>query len=174
MSSPGSVTVWIAALKAGNPQAAQRLWEGYFHKLLGLARQKLRGRPRTTPAGAEDVALDAFDSFCRGAAANRFPQLADHHDVWQLLVMLTARKAAKVIRHETREKRGGGKVQHVSALRDEDAEVLEVIGREPTPEFAAEVAEEFQRRLGPCPTRNCGRWHWRRWKGTATPRSLPG
>jgi hypothetical protein len=61
MSSPGSVTVWIAALKAGNPQAAQCLWEDCFQKLLRLARKKLRGRPASS-AGAEDVALGAFDS----------------------------------------------------------------------------------------------------------------
>src|SRR5262249_25246064 len=61
MSSPGSVTVWIAELREGDSRAAQRLWEGYFRRLVELARHKLLGRPRAA-ADEEDVALSAFDS----------------------------------------------------------------------------------------------------------------
>jgi DNA-directed RNA polymerase specialized sigma24 family protein len=146
MSSPGSVTAWIAALRAGDPLAAQQLWEGYFRRLVGLARHKLRGRPRAAD-DEEDVALSAFDSFCRAAADRCFPRLSDRDDLWQLLVLLTARKACRLIQHEGRQKRGGNAVRHMSALADEVAGVAEVVGREPTPEFAAEVAEECRRRL---------------------------
>jgi DNA-directed RNA polymerase specialized sigma24 family protein len=146
MSSSGSVTVWIQAMKAGDALAAQRLWEGYFQKLVVLARQKLCGRPRAA-ADEEDVALSAFESFCRGAAVDRFPRLADRHDLWQLLILLTARKACHLIRQERTRKRGGGSVRHLSALDHDATGVDEVVGREPTPEFAAEVAEECRRRL---------------------------
>jgi hypothetical protein len=30
MSAPGSVTSWLVQLKAGDPAAAQPLWERYF------------------------------------------------------------------------------------------------------------------------------------------------
>jgi DNA-directed RNA polymerase specialized sigma24 family protein len=146
MSSPGSVTAWVAALGAGDPLAAQQLWEGYFRRLVGLARHKLGGRPRAA-ADEEDVALSAFDSFCRGAAGGRFPRLSDRDDLWQLLVLLTARKACRLVRHEGRQKRGGNAVRHLSALAEGDAGVAEAVGREPTPEFAAKVAEECRRRL---------------------------
>ena len=33
----GSVTRWIGELKAGEPDAAQRLWERYFADLVRLA-----------------------------------------------------------------------------------------------------------------------------------------
>jgi hypothetical protein len=145
MPSPGSVTVWIAALKAGDAWAAQQLWDSYFPKLVRLARRALLARPRAV-ADEEDVALGAFDSFCRGAVENRFPLLDDRDDLWQLLVVLTARKANRLIHHERREKRGGGRVRHLSALADESG-VMEVIGRQPTPAFAAQVAEEFRARL---------------------------
>jgi DNA-directed RNA polymerase specialized sigma24 family protein len=141
VSSPGSVTVWLTQLRAGQADAAQHLWEGYFRRLVGLARQKLLGRPRAA-ADEEDVALSAFNSFCRGVNQDRFPRLADRDDLWQLLVLLTARKAAHLIRDETRRKRGGGAVVHTSALADEDSWLAELIGPEPTPEFAAQVAEE--------------------------------
>jgi DNA-directed RNA polymerase specialized sigma24 family protein len=146
MPSPGSVTVWIAELRGGDSLAAQRLWEGYFRRLVELARHKLLGRPRAA-ADEEDVALSAFDSFCRGVGEGRFPRLLDRDDLWQLLVLLTARKAYRLIRHEGRQKRGGGGVRHLSALEDEESAVAEVVGREPTPEFAALMAEECRLRL---------------------------
>ena len=42
MSSRGSVTRWIGAVKAADPAAAQQLWERYFQQLTRLARQRLR------------------------------------------------------------------------------------------------------------------------------------
>src|SRR6266403_2686702 len=80
MRSEASVTRWIDRLKAGDPDAAQKLWERYFRRLVGLARKKLRAAPRRA-ADEEDVALSAFDSFCRGAGQDRFPQLHDRLDL---------------------------------------------------------------------------------------------
>jgi DNA-directed RNA polymerase specialized sigma24 family protein len=48
--------------------------------------------------------------------------------------------------HERRQKRGGGTVRHLSTLEDESG-LGEIIGREPTPQFAAQVAEEYRRML---------------------------
>ena len=93
MSSPGSVSHWLGLLKAGDSTAAQPLWQRYFARLVGLARAKLRGTPRRA-ADEEDVALSAFDSFCRAAGQNRFPRLLDRDDLWQVLVMLTARSSS--------------------------------------------------------------------------------
>jgi DNA-directed RNA polymerase specialized sigma24 family protein len=109
-----------------------------------LARAKLRNAPRRV-ADEEDVALSAFDSFCRGAEAGRFPQITDRDSLWRLLVTITARKAAHQIRDERREKRGGG----VAPISNEEAEsVLEKLAcREPSPELAAEVAENFRHLL---------------------------
>jgi DNA-directed RNA polymerase specialized sigma24 family protein len=100
-------------------------------------------------ADEEDVALSAFDSFCRGAAVGRFPQLVDRNDLGPLLVLITARKAIHLLKHERRQKRGGGKVQGETELAGADDEPLlaQVIGQEPTPEFAAQVAEECRRLL---------------------------
>ena len=97
MSSGDSVTQWIDQLKAGERDAVQKLWEAYFERLVALARQKLRGAPRWA-ADKEDVALSAFDSFCRAAERGRFPQLSDRDDLWHLLVVLTARKACDLLR----------------------------------------------------------------------------
>jgi DNA-directed RNA polymerase specialized sigma24 family protein len=112
--------------------------------LVGLARTKLRGAQRRA-ADEEDVALSAFDSFCRSAEEGRFPQLADRDSLWRLLVTITARKAAHQVRDEGRRKRGGG----ATSVSDAEAElVLEgLLSKEPSPEFAAEVAEDCRRLL---------------------------
>src|SRR5262245_52631875 len=110
MRSPGSVTGWLARLQAGDDAAAQPLWERYFRRLVELARSRLRGGPRAA-ADEEDVALSAFDSFCRGAEKGRFPQLHDRDDLWGLLVLITAHKALDRLRHERRQKRGGSRVE---------------------------------------------------------------
>jgi DNA-directed RNA polymerase specialized sigma24 family protein len=151
MSSPNSVTFWIDQLKAGERAAARQLWEGYFHRLVRLARARLQGTPRRA-ADEEDVALSAFDSFCRGAELGRFPQLDDREDLWRLLVTLTERKAIGLMRREHRQKRGGGAVLGESFWAAPDGAdrlpgIDQVAGREPTPEFAALVAEECGRLL---------------------------
>jgi DNA-directed RNA polymerase specialized sigma24 family protein len=149
MSSSGSVTHWLQLLKAGDSAAAQPLWERYFHRLVGFARTKLQGLPRRA-ADEEDVALSAFHSLCRAAEQGRFPRLDDRNDLSQLLVLLTARKALRLLKHERRQKRGGGRVlgeADLEAAGDDEAGLAQVIGDEPTPEFAAQVAEECRRLL---------------------------
>ena len=109
--SPGnSVTRWISALKQGNQAGAQGLWEAYYRRLVGLAHARLRDAPRRV-ADEEDVALSAFHSFWRGALAGRFPHLDDRNDLWQILVLITVRKAIDLRNHEGRTSRGSGKVR---------------------------------------------------------------
>jgi DNA-directed RNA polymerase specialized sigma24 family protein len=141
VSDDASVTHWIRMLKGGDAVAAQKLWERYFQQLVRLAHRKLQGTLRAA-ASAEDVALSAFDSFCRGAEQGRFPQLKDRSDLWQLLVLITARKALDVAAYERRLKRRRRPVGGQAGEPPPDIE--EVLGREPSPEFAAQVAEECQ------------------------------
>jgi DNA-directed RNA polymerase specialized sigma24 family protein len=148
MSSHGSVTRCLGRLQAGDSAAAQQLWQRYFARLVELARRKLRGSPRRA-ADEEDVALSAFDSFFRGMEQGRFPRLCDRDGLWGLLATLIARKAAHQRRDERRLKRGGGAavVRASSSDGDDGALLDQLLSREPTPELAAEVAEEYRRLL---------------------------
>jgi DNA-directed RNA polymerase specialized sigma24 family protein len=149
LSASGSVTEWIAQLRAGDRQAVHQLWERYFQRLVGVARGQLAGGRRRA-ADEEDVALSAFASLCHGVEQGHFPHLRDRDELWGLLVTIAQRKASALLRHERRQKRGGGMVRGDSALRGpgSDAGVLEPAGGGPTPEFAAEVADECRRLLG--------------------------
>lgn len=140
---PDSVTRWISNLKAGDAEAAERLWGRYFERLVGFAKVRLGGVPRGV-ADEEDVALSAFKSLCVGAAAGKFTQLRDRGNLWPLLAVLTAHKALDHRKSETREKRGGG----VSAARPErQIDPADLLSREPTPEFAAEMVDECRHLL---------------------------
>jgi len=144
MSSDKSVTRLIRMLKSGDRLAAQELWEAYFQKLIGLARARL-ARASTTMADAEDVALSAFDSFYRRAERGEFPRLEDRDDLWQLLFVLTVRKAINLVRYQGRKSRGSGRLVSLSDLDGLEADL--VLGTEPSPEFAAEMVDECRRLL---------------------------
>lgn len=162
---PGSISRLLVDLKAGDPQAAQPLWDRYFDRLVRLARSKLATmRQRGADEDEEDAALSAFDSFCAGAARGRFPQLVDREDLWKLLVVITARKASAQVQRRMAQKRGGGlAASRPTGLSAEDeADLLaEVVGDEPTPEFAVMVAEQYQElldRLGDDDLRQVAIW----------------
>jgi DNA-directed RNA polymerase specialized sigma24 family protein len=151
MSSGGSVTRWVAALKAGDTAAAQPLWERYHRQLVALARRKLDASRRRA-ADEEDVVQSAFHSFFRGVARGRFPRLIDRDNLWRLLVVITARKALDQLAHEHAKRRGGcatpdGPRISLGGADSHEADIEQVVGDEPTPEFAALVAEEYQRLL---------------------------
>ena len=73
------VTQWIVQLADGDEAAAERIWSRYFDRLVRVARDKLRCSRRRA-ADEEDVVLSAFNSFCRGLRADRFPRLDDRRD----------------------------------------------------------------------------------------------
>jgi RNA polymerase sigma factor (sigma-70 family) len=151
MSADGSVTRWVTALKDGDAAAAQPLWERYHRRLVALAREKLRSSRRRA-ADEEDVVQNAFHSFFQGVARGRFPQLDDRDNLWKLLVVITARKALDQVAHEYSKKQGGGTLQGESRMSPggpdwNEAAIDQVVGDEPTPEFAAQVAEEYERLL---------------------------
>jgi DNA-directed RNA polymerase specialized sigma24 family protein len=152
MPSSGDVTQWLRRLESGDRAAVQKLWESYYRGLVRLAGKKLGGLPRRS-ADEEDVALSAFDSFIRGAEQGRFPRLEDRDDLWQLLVMLTTRKALNLVKHEGRDRRDWRRLQGQPDADPDDSGSLmrELIGREPDPGFAAQVAQELEQLLGRLP-----------------------
>src|SRR5262249_55193711 len=98
MNPEGSVTHWIALLQSGDDDAVRSLWERYFRGLVELARKRLCGSALV--GEDEQIALSAFDSFCRGARAGRFPDLSGRDNLWGLLLTITTRKVADLVQHE--------------------------------------------------------------------------
>jgi RNA polymerase sigma factor (sigma-70 family) len=154
----GSVSRELDKLKAGDHAAARLLWKRYFQRLVRLARRKLTGHSRRA-ADEEDVALDAFARFCSHAEQGRLPQVRDRNDLWRILVTVTTRMAIDQVRREGRQKRGGhvpagqapagqaaaGQRAAAALVSAPETNPDQIVGREPAPEFIAQVAEECQR-----------------------------
>src|SRR5208283_4619385 len=114
---------------------------------------KLLALRSATPVNdEEDVASSAFQSLYQGLREGRFPRLEDRDDLWRLLVHLTACKAVDQHRADNRQKRGGGKILNEADMIAGEGEnenerernpLDRIIGSEPSPEFAAMVAEEY-------------------------------
>jgi len=138
-----SVTFWISNLKeGGREQAALELWNRYMTQLLKLARRKLGAAPRTS-ADEEDVAVKAFAALLEGVRDDRFSQLRDRSDLWQILIILIEHKAIDQRRAENALKRGGAK--------SPEQLPLQTPGPEPTPEDAVVLLEEYHARLSELP-----------------------
>ncbi len=161
MSQKGSVSRWLDRLQEGDPAAVQQLFQRYFLRLVKLARKQLRQAMRRV-ADEEDVALSAFDSFCRNAERGHFPQLHDRDDLWRVLAVITARKASHLRRDEGRQKRGGASPgAGAGAELDSPSLLAQVCSREPSPELAAQMTEEYERLLRLLPDddlRRLARW----------------
>jgi DNA-directed RNA polymerase specialized sigma24 family protein len=149
MEEENSVSRWLDGLREGNDADVKRLWDRYFQRLVNLASTRLPGHARRV-TDEEDVALSAFHSFCDRVGRGQFPQLADRDDLWRILVTITFRKVAESMRHQTRLKRGGGGVLGQSVkLNDSEVDLgmARVLSNEPTPEAAAQFAEDYERLL---------------------------
>ena len=145
MSVGETITEWIEQLREGDAVAAEKLWRCYFQRMVNLAQRRLDGAARAA-ADEEDVAASAFKSFCVGAREGRFPKLSDRDSLWSLLVAITAHKSVDLIRYTNRQKRGGhGGSNQDGPGRSKPKEPLsEIIQHGPTPEFVAQIGEQFR------------------------------
>ena len=104
MSSDDPVTIWIEELRRSDQEAAQHLWNHFVSRLYELSRHKL-GTDSRRVYDEEDAALSAFHSVCAGLGQGRFPDLRDRNSLWQLLVVITARKVTHRQRYDRQQRR---------------------------------------------------------------------
>ena len=145
----GSVTRWIADLKGGDPAAVQPLWERYFTRMIELRGPDCMRVGAGTPAATRKMRRSAPSTASRGSGPGPIPPTGrprrplatpgGHHD-------------AQGPAQARRQKRGGGHVHTASDLADRDSDdeddlLARAVGTEPTPEFAAMVAEEYRQLL---------------------------
>ena len=143
------VSQWILHIVDGDAEAARKIWNDYFGKLVRLARRKLVGIP-SRDSDEEDVALSAMNSFYQGLAQHKFDHIHNRDDLWKLLVTMTARKATAKRRSHFAQKRGGGQVRGESVFgqpENDQEGIARIIGTEPTPELAVSVAENCRKML---------------------------
>lgn len=111
----------LERVREGDDQAIAKLWEDYYQQLVRIAAQRMPLNLRRT-GDEEDIALSAFHSFIAGIRHDRFPDLSGPDNLWGLLITLTGRKVHAQLRHQTRQKRGGGTVRGESVFLDRDGD----------------------------------------------------
>ncbi|MCA9137887.1 MAG: hypothetical protein KDB00_14045 [Planctomycetales bacterium] len=148
---PDDVSLWIVGAEAGNDEAVARLWEHCLPRLVSYSRSKLPSHLRRV-LDEEDVALSAFKSFCFRAADGTLGEINGRDELWKLLFCITSRKASGYIRHQTREKRGGGLVGGESTFMKgtestSDDGINQVPDHSPNPAIVAEFENNCQHLL---------------------------
>ncbi|MFK7818646.1 MAG: ECF-type sigma factor [Planctomycetaceae bacterium] len=146
ISSQDSVSSLCHRVGAGDADAAFRLWQEFFNRLVELAGRRLTGTS-TAAADEEDVALSAFKSFCLGMRKGRFATLTDRDSLWRLLVVITARKAVDHVEHNRRMKRDELRVVRPQSTEANDELVNGFVCQRPTPSIELEMRDDVNRAL---------------------------
>jgi RNA polymerase sigma factor (sigma-70 family) len=136
----GTVTGLYRNFRLGDPEAFTELWGHFRTRLLGLARQTLAGRLQPV-TDAEDALQSAFVSFWQRSERGDFGDELDREDLWNLLGLITVRKALKHQRRQGAQKRGGGIAGHAVPLED-------IAAADDSPDFAI-TCEELLEKLDP-------------------------
>lgn len=133
------ITEWITQARAGDPVSERALWDHYFERVIRLARGRMLAM-QCAVYDEEDAALSAIHSVFQGMRADRFPELNDRHNLWQMLVIITHRKVRAQWRRERASKR--------DPQREIEVGMDEILSTEPTADFVAEMMDDTQRLLG--------------------------
>lgn len=155
------MTIWLRQLESGDPNSAGDLYQHFCSRLQNLISRQIPASVRAT-YDADDVAVSAFHSLFMGVREQRY-QLGNRADIWRLLLTIAERKIAKRIRFETQEKRDIRRLLQNSVFmslqngpqQDTPSGVNSLPSYEPTPAFAAEVAETCENLLSALPDDCC-------------------
>lgn len=110
------ITLWLDGLKEGDQSDVEKIVSRYYQPIVNMVRKRLPSAVRRF-ADEEDVALSALNSFVARAQAGQFAKLENRDDLWKVLVTISLRKAAKYVKRESAQKRGGRNVRGESVFR---------------------------------------------------------
>jgi RNA polymerase sigma-70 factor (ECF subfamily) len=128
--------------RAGDPRAAEDLFDRYTDQLIRLARREL-------PAGlaarvdAEDVVQSVYRSFWTDAQAGHYV-LSRSGDLWRLLAAITVHKVQNQIARHLAGKRSVRREQSLDQSESVFGVPVESLVREPSPSEAAAVVDELE------------------------------
>jgi len=130
---------FLARLKHGDNAAASELFTRFSHQLVTLAVRNIHGglRHKVDP---EDVVQSAYKSFFVRYGAGKVDAV-NWNSLWGLLTLITVRKCAERAAYHQAQRRDGARERSQS---DDSAAWPDPIGREPTPDEAALLAETIE------------------------------
>jgi hypothetical protein len=162
LKTSGSVSQLLGRLRSEDPHvrddAAALIWKRYCTALLQLACRNLDRRLRRR-VGADDIVQRTFKSFFLRQRRGDF-DLSDRNDLFQLLIRMTLNKVGSAAAREARRRRDYRRDRPVAegvADGDEEGSWLLELSEcgAPSPDEAAALAEEAERRLEQLPDDLC-------------------
>jgi hypothetical protein len=152
MSTNSEIASAIRRVKEGDENGVETIWGTFFPRLVRFARGQLEVMPREV-RDSEGVALSAVHSCCRRMKAGRFQHVTNQHELWKLLVAITARKACANRRYEFAKKRDARRTKRENVLLGADGEGeprrgLDGLAVDRAADWAKDVAETCEHLLG--------------------------
>lgn len=135
----------IQAVREGNPQAADVLFDRYVERLIRLVRTKISAK-LARRFDAEDVVQSVYRSFFTKLREGRF-ELSESGDLWRLLAAISINKVLFRARHHNQKKRDVSQEESVGDGSSVCGVPFSAVQQEPTPEQAAMLTEELDREL---------------------------
>lgn len=117
-------------------------FDRFTNRLIGLARNHLNARIQQK-VDPEDVVQSAYKSFLYRYGDQEAAVNQDADGLWGLLTLITLRKCADRVRYYRAGRRDASR-EATAAMSDEGEPWRDVVGREPTPEHAASLAETVE------------------------------
>jgi RNA polymerase sigma factor (sigma-70 family) len=146
MQNERTTDAWLAALVDGDERTVAEFWEEYGDRLNRLADRHLSPRLHRR-VGSDDVIQSVCRTFFRRAREGQF-ELSDAEALWRLLCVITLNKCRLLARFHGRQRRGLGKEQPLDGpVGAERVSPGEPAASDPTPDQAAELADELARVL---------------------------
>jgi len=146
-----SITSLFPGLRESDEDAARELFERCYERLSRQSRNRLGNAPART-FDESDIANSAINEFFERVARNDFKKLENREDVWQILAVLVRDKIAARLKHENRQKRGGGwERTTLDAVSDElkglDDPAIQAMGDEVLAEFKSRLLSDDHREI---------------------------
>lgn len=115
MNTPQDEATELSHLFDTSRENAERIWQEFYPRLVGLARAKLGGLPKRV-YDEEDVALSAMKSYFRARDQGRLTSVDGRDELWRLLALITTRKVIAVYRKRAAKTKSDGKIAGESAF----------------------------------------------------------
>ena len=142
-SDPGSVTCWLIKMRSGDHEAAARIWNMYYQRLVQFAERRL-GHNSDYATDSEDLVHSAFRRFCLAAMAGRYEEVAGRRELWDLLITCTLNRIRKHLRTQRTQKRTPPGNRSAGQFQ---AEILEDLRRPDAGAIMADLLQCWLQRL---------------------------
>jgi RNA polymerase sigma-70 factor (ECF subfamily) len=135
----------LVAAQAGEGDIARAVFERFTRRLIGLARTHLDAQFQHK-VDLEDVIQSVYKSFLIRYGDSPLPE-AGWDGLWGLLACITVRKCADRVRYHRAECRDINREASAPAGAQDAEPWRDAVGREPTPDEAAVLAETVEQLL---------------------------